>query len=181
MSVSFLLSCSTIISGYSSHTPAPLPSGPGVETRHTKPQPKSSRRAALLARQKRGAAGAYPAITTKAGRAIPTEGKDFRCCGACSGRQPGRIFQKENTVNIYSAGLDFAEEDFQLSIHRCTKSQDWRESHCSNPMIPANASKAPHQGNRKNRAERKIPTNRPVVIQLARHSLVKCCTVSCVP
>ena len=53
----------------------PRPPSPRAGDRNAahQPQLKSSRRDALLAWQKRGAAVAHPATTAKAGRAFPTE------------------------------------------------------------------------------------------------------------
>jgi hypothetical protein len=58
MSVSFLLSSSTIISGYSSHIPPPSSFWGRDQDAAQTPSEKSRRRDALLARQKRGAAAA---------------------------------------------------------------------------------------------------------------------------
>ena len=125
----------------------PASLGPGIETRHPY-RSQSRRHDALLARQKRGVAAAQPRNHHRSRDRHPLPKRtNLRCLRGVFRRQTGRIFQKRNAVGIYPTGSDFAEEDFLFSIHRRTKSQDSRESHCNKPMIPAKASNAPHHGN----------------------------------
>ena len=108
----------------------PASFGPGIETRH--PYRRQSRRHdALLARQKRGVAAAQPRNHHRRRDRHPLPKRtNFRCLRGVVWQATRQNFPKrENAVGFYPAGSDFAEDDFPFSIHRRTKSQDWRESH----------------------------------------------------
>ena len=146
--------------------PAPASLGPG--TRRGTPTSES---AAGVTRARGAAAAQSPPSPQEPGKTFPTEGKDFRCCGAFAHEQSEKFSNKnkQRKSSGQLAGLVSAGGEIFLVCFRTNHRFQRKKNLGSGQRHPQQYKISPSRRRRLRLQSRTMP--KPLVIQLTRWSL----------